>query len=465
MHIVFGISAVVWTFFAGCEGRSTENPPKSSPEASNEGSKYVNRFIWEVMESHYYWAGEIPSYYRGDYKQETDSWEFWKKLLHSEDTFSYLTDKVGTLESRLTTGNSKGVGIRISAEEQANGEVSLRILYSVPNSPAARAGLKRGDRIVAIKGTRLTKSNYAELLAEKSYEFTIQRFQKNKYQAEERLSLVPEEVQHRSILKDTVLVLSNSETLGYMCYLSFLPKDTVDIRVSFRDKLNSVSHLVIDLRYNPGGSASTMHSFAEWIAPPSAAGNVFIKYEYNALISNYLRQQGRSTVLRFRRTQKVPYKSVSFLVSGNSASASEGLIIGLRPYVGNSLRVIGGRTVGKNYGSYFLKGAEWGSDKDLQKGAKDWGILPLVFRLTNSQGDSYSGGILPSITAKDDPSWQLGDTNDPMLKEAINAILSAGGVAPATAGLPLSEVPLREADKIFPSLRPIPVWENFPKVP
>ena len=101
------------------------------------------------------------------------------------------------------------------------------------------------------------------------------------------------------------------------------------------------------------------------------------------------------------------------ITTGNTASASEGLIIGLQPYM--NVNLYGETTFGKFCSGWMLAPEdiyERASDYSL---IKEWGMYVMVGKFTNAndQNDAYPAGISPKINVEDNPfdGCQLGDEN------------------------------------------------------
>ena len=100
------------------------------------------------------------------------------------------------------------------------------------------------------------------------------------------------------------------------------------------------------------------------------------------------------------------------LTTGGSASASELVINGLRPFM--EVITIGTTTYGKNVGSITID--------DKTKRIK-WGMQPIVSKTFNALNQSdYSTGFVPKVEVKEftNVAWKpLGDISDALLNEAV----------------------------------------------
>jgi carboxyl-terminal processing protease len=104
------------------------------------------------------------------------------------------------------------------------------------------------------------------------------------------------------------------------------------------------------------------------------------------------------------------------LTSRRTASASELIINGLKPYM--EVITIGTQTTGKNVGSITITD---------DTGKKKWGLQPIVFKSYNAQNQSdYTAGFLPTIQAEEPLELlPLGDTKEAILSRTLLQITGA----------------------------------------
>jgi C-terminal processing protease CtpA/Prc len=104
------------------------------------------------------------------------------------------------------------------------------------------------------------------------------------------------------------------------------------------------------------------------------------------------------------------------IVSNRTASASEVLINGLKPYM--DVILVGETTVGKNVGSTTIY-----EDDPVRQEKNKWGMQPIIVKLANSKGESnFSNGFAPNVEVSEYdylPLLPFGDTNEPMLQAAL----------------------------------------------
>ena len=136
----------------------------TAKEEAPELTQKVNNFIKVAMEDIYLWYKELPSI---DTRYEFDSKEYFDKLLYSEDKWSFVTDDIQTFENSLQ-GIETTYGYSLSFGWISDEAIAAIVEFVYPNTPAAEAGLKRGDLIYLINNSSITPDNYLDLLYSKS---------------------------------------------------------------------------------------------------------------------------------------------------------------------------------------------------------------------------------------------------------------------------------------------------------
>ena len=139
----------------------------------------------------------------------------------------------------------------------------------------------------------------------------------------------------------------NTKKIGYLSYNSFLG-DTAKTYAEFQRIFNrfatqNINDVVIDLRYNGGGYVTVQNKLANYLVATSANGSVMMKQQYNDKYPQY------NETTNFRKAGSLNLNRVFFIVSNNTASASELLINNLKPYM--DVKLIG---PSKTYGKPWL---------------------------------------------------------------------------------------------------------------
>lgn len=402
---------------------------KDEPEHPNE---YVNDWIYTNMDFWYYWNNTLPT--NPDKTLEHE--EFFKSLLNASDRFSWIQDNFKELQNSLQ-GISKEAGYELALyrESTDNNNVLAQIVYVKPNSPASNAGLHRGDLITKINSEQLTLSNYQALLGAISENHTITYrpfdVSTQEFGTDQTKSLATiEYTENPNFL--TKVFTYNDRKIGYYVYNFFAtgPTQTSTQYNAEMDEIfagfqsSGITDLIIDLRFNSGGAETATTNLASLIGKDVNATKVFTIREYNEDVTAEIKNEptlgeGFLTVKFLTKSQNVGSllrnNRVYILTGTRSASASELLINGLRPYM--DVFLIGNKTVGKNVGSITLN-----EDNDPNN---LWGMQPIVTKSFNSLKQSdYDTGFNPQIFLEDNSFilYPLGDTRERLLNSALREI-------------------------------------------
>lgn len=427
------------------------------PGLSNESADTlkVNRFILDCAETFYLWADDIDwEPFEKKYQSYTDPQKLFDDVLHEKDKWSTLTNDFDEMESSFT-GVSTSFGwvpIRVTWNSAAKTFFYI-ILFVYPNSPAEKAGIKRGDFIVKIDGKSITNSNYTDMYYASSISVTKGTYTGSGLTADATsISLTATKEYQNPMLKDTVYV-KGSKRIGYLCYTDFLLESEPALTALFRSfKSRNITDLIIDLRYNGGGYVHTSVLLSSLIAPANAiqGGKTVQQYQiWNNLLTDYYQQwydyyikEGRPDKAEDYRT--VEYftdtltdanpglTSVYFLTTEFTASASEATIISLQPFM--TVKTVGETTAGKFVGGGLLRPEDVyePEDKDYYNSFNNWGMYLMYFSYTNSTKAEFLNGLEPTYpvmtdtyneTAEDYFDLQpFGSENDPLVSEALYRI-------------------------------------------
>ncbi len=413
------------------------------------GDALVNEFIAVNMDYWYYWRDKIPA---GALDNKTLAPEtFFNSLLYTfdktarpdGDRFSRFLENAEEAESSLS-GESKTTGARL-ALYNSNNTIAAFVMYVFPGSPAAKAGIKRGDIFgkITVDGQVATVDNYAKLLAEgTNYVYSVGRYENRAFVATEQTkNVVAQALQEDPMLLDTVYT-KGSKKIGYLVYNRFYSKPNNSDQPLYDQKMATVfgkykaagiNEFILDMRYNGGGYTSTARTLASFIAKGVTDKTVFSKDEYNPKVTPELeKNQGKDFNVNYFQPKSENIggnlQRVYVLVSSRTASASELVINGLKPFM--EVFLIGDVTVGKNVGSILIKDS---------KNRFAQGMMPIVIKVFNSAGQSdYTAGFTPNVSVKEDisqPFYAFGDLREPLLSEAYFQITGNRSARRGISGL------------------------------
>jgi carboxyl-terminal processing protease len=204
-------------------------------------------------------------------------------------------------------------------------------------------------------------------------------------------------------------------------YNGFVSDYDAQLNAAFGEfQAQNIQSLILDLRYNPGGSVNSAAALGSMITGLSSG--VFAKLQYNSdLQNNNTDYSFRSTLSEGNSINSVGLDKVYVIATGSSASASEMIINSLKSYI--DVVQIGTETVGKSQASITL----YDSPNFQRQGANPghlYALQPLVAITVNKDNQVVpSSGLIPTIEVKENVSnyGVLGDVNEPLLAAALAA--------------------------------------------
>ena len=430
-----------------CKKESIITPVPVTPIVIKDATE-VNKFVYNGLKDYYLWVDQVPNLIAQKYAIKdslnaflntyTDPNNLFTSLLykyHTIDKWSFIVDDSKVIDNWIQ-GISETMGFdfmlaRIGTSDNVFG--FIRYVYK--GSPAEKAGLKRGDLFMKVDDQQLTVSNYQTLLFTKaSYKLSLAAVSANTIALNgNSVTMTAILMQENPIQLDTVLNVNNLK-VGYLVYNGFNADFDIQLNDVFkRFKDAAIDRLVLDLRYNGGGSVQTAKYLASMIYG-TATTKVFIKSQYNANFQAYvvstdgaasLLENFTDKILKTATTAETPINTINMsklyvITSDNTASASELLINGLKPYL--QVYNVGINTAGKYVGSFTIK--DWDANGVVNPNNK-WAMQPIVVKIANSAGVSdYIDGLVPDFSIEEDIVNLLpfGNPNETLLKAVLNNI-------------------------------------------
>jgi carboxyl-terminal processing protease len=362
--------------------------------------------IWlrDYMNDWYYWYAVSPSPDPSGYAS-VDS--YFQALLYQgndpdfpkADTWSYIISQEA-FERTFGEGRTLGYGVMVAGVEvTGHPEMPLYIRYVEPGSPAALAGLRRGDQIVAVNGRTsaelIEADDYADLVPANDGDQVTLDVRTDA--GNSRVTLTADIYNLVPVPNTTVLTTPSGRKMGYVMVKDMIDQALAPFDAAFAQfKASGVQDVIIDLRYNGGGLVSVAEKIASFPNGAETNGEVFATLLYNDKRSSH------NESFRFVNYANATGLSRVYVLTGpRTCSASEQVINGLRPFV--SVVTIGDTTCGKPVG--FLPQADG-------CGAV---INAVNFESVNASNEGrYFDGFEATCFVPEDFTQPLGTSTDPL---------------------------------------------------
>ena len=453
--LIFFLFSVLYTF-QSCQ----DNDDVAAP-----ANIKVNDFIWKGLNLYYLWQADVPNLSDNKFAGQTELNRFlsdysepenlFQHLLYKPkslfpgkdeavDRFSWIVSDYLELEGELQgTTNNNGIEFGLSYKSSGSSDIIGWIRYIIPNSNAATKNIQRGDIFYGVNGTQLTDKNYKTLLFGANNDYTLNMadiysgvFTPNG----KSVALTKTVLDENPILINTI-IKSDSHKIGYLMYNGFYANYDNQLNTVFGTfKSQEITDLVLDLRYNRGGSVETATRLASMITG-DYKGKIFAKQQWNDKIESYFASNDPESLknLFTDKIGKTAINSVNMtkvyiLTSAGTASASELVINGLKPYI--TVVQIGDTTIGKNVGSVTLYDSPT-FGKAKRNPNHRYAMQPLVLKIVNAEGfGDYQNGLNPNVRLKENPInlGVLGSASEPLLQLAISKITGTTRMKQAVSG-------------------------------
>lgn len=392
--------------------------------------------VLNFMTSEYFWYQQMPA---PDPNAATMDAYFQSLLYRPTDRFSF-TEPTAAFQQLFQQGTFTGYGYTLTVVDATNAVIRVRSVE--PKGPAYAAGLRRGDTVLGIDSF-----SAAQVLNGAAGSVTTEGVPRTMHVRDtagttKDLQMVSATFPLTVVREVSVLNATRNGQpvkVGYLDYTQF-------VTYSLNDLTNAVSsfaaqgatELVLDLRYNGGGDVGTSRDLASLIAGARVAGQAFVSLRYND--KNQAKNQ--SFLFNSPGVNTPSLSRVIVIASGGTASASELVINGLKPFM--DVVLIGSTTYGKPYGfePFDYCGTTYNA---------------VNFESVNALGvGGYTSGFAPTCAVADDLDHQMGDPNEGELAAALGYI-STGQCPPvAQAALQLSPQTsvVRKAPAVLGDVRP-----------
>ncbi len=288
-------------------------------------------------------------------------------------------------------GNFEGVGMEVGIKDGV-----LTVIAPIKGTPAYRAGIKPGDKILKIDDTLTgglsTEESIKLIRGTKGTPVTLTLVREG---ADEPLEI--------TVIRDVIdMPTIDTESKGDVFIIRLYNFSAISPNM-FRDALRQFVEsgkykLVLDLRGNPGGYLEAAIDMASWFLPPGA---VVVKEDFrNESDTQVFRSKGYNI---FNESLKMV-----ILIDQGSASASEILAGALREH--NVAKLVGMQSFGK------------GSVQELVPITGETSLKVTIAKWLTPNGISISnGGLTPDVVVElNEEEFLKG--NDTQLMKAIEVL-------------------------------------------
>jgi len=401
-------------FFVSCKKNvddGTTNPPPDDSTSNPSPADLVKDTVLLISKDVYLWNTQIPATFDArSYADPVAEMEGIRQYSHETgftdpvDRFSFAIKQ--TDWDNLSTGVEQDFGMSVFF----NTPTDLRVKYAESASPSGLAGIQRGWQIIKINGnaqidtTSATISRIVDaVFSSPNSSFTFKKPDGSKVD----ISLTAGTYQSHPIFADSIYKV-NGKNIGYLALNSFLG-DTTEVYNEFNTifskfQAQNVSEAIIDIRYNGGGYVSMAEKLANYLVPTGDDNQVMYKQTFNANYASY------NSTTKYNKLGALNIDKLFFIVSHNTASASELLINALKPYVNETLVGPAYNTYGKPVGFFPIP-------------VGDWYTFPISFRTVNKDGNgNYFNGFTIDHPTADGVDKNWGDINENCLKSILTYI-------------------------------------------
>ena len=396
----------------------------------NRDMLQASEFVYRAMNFFYLYKANTPELANDYFSNDRDKKEFISDFQSPEDLFEYLkyggdrfsalVDDYVELERALQGKNFSTGAVFFSFTHDSNFYLLVRNV--IGNSSADQNNVVRGDIFHAINGQTLTSENVNELLDAPTLELSYTYDNDGTYEkSNDTVTLQNQELNEPSIAIHKTINVGGTK-VGYLMYNSFIGSYNQELNDVFRYfKEEAIDELVVDLRYNSGGSIYSAELLSSMITG-QFKGEVLYENEWNADLQSYYGETVHfSDKFNSGETiESLKLPKVAILTQPRTASASELVINALNPYI-NVLQV-GTSTRGKYQGSVLVYDSPSFNRQHLNPMHR-YAMLPLVLKTKNSQGfTDFDEGLPADIWFQESVNHiknNLGTIEEPLLREAL----------------------------------------------
>ena len=409
---------IVLSLVVACTSTPYPSIDRPSTGTSSEDRSII-AYIDQRLATEYYWLDEVversASFDRGVKWEEYLSVSLGGLKSNADDgyvnskgqrvLYSYIREYKSSTRSE-TMGFGIGLHYTIAVIDSENQHLGFLVDNVYADSPAHKAGVRRGDVITMVNRGYITQMNYAELFkriennSASAVELSLRRQTDGEvYTAELDMGSYEESpVAHHEV------ITIEDKKIGYIVYTGFDSEyDDALIEAISELKEGGAEEVILDLRINGGGSVNSAVKLCSALMPAKYEGKTLCRIKRNP--KNTVSDQVSDFNLKHTGSL-LELDELTVICSGYSASASELLIMGLRG-LDVPVTLIGSATEGKNCGMDVTRRTIEGINVEF---------APITFMCFNDKGEGdWGDGIVPDIDLTEEGNeLSISDKNYPL---------------------------------------------------
>jgi len=411
----------------------------SIPIPSGTAKNEVNEWIYETMRDNYLW------------EVEKHAEKIWSEPPVYFDLLKNPTDNLSVLweTTNQVSGPSYDIGFEYAANKYNDGKIYYVIYYVKPGSQAELEDLKRGYLITKVNGKEITNEEEAKTLLKdackdgKEVKLTYMRPPAS---VTLTVDIVPKVVADENpVFTSTVTNLGNKK-VGYLLYNKFIPGDNGVYDAALAEKMEEfyyagISHLVLDLRYNPGGALSSAGVLGSALVKNRSVGEGFITHkrrddleQINPIPPVVLTDKTASGTTIPKLGDNL--EKIYIITGAYTAGVSEIFINAIKAYRNNNVIIVGEKTAGS--GNISISNT-------VTK--NEWSLAIALSYMSDRDGQyNYANGFTPDLGVADvskdtnEMLEPLGSADETIYKAAL-AMIRGGSYRSVPAETESSIIP------------------------
>lgn len=369
----------------------------------NDAWRIVNQAYVDETFNHQNWWAIREKKLKPPFEDRDEAYEAIRSVLGTlDDPFTRFLQPAQYRSLRTSTaGELSGVGLQVITEAKSG---QLEVLTPILGSPAAQAGLRPHDKILAIDGVEASKLSLDEAAEKMRGAIGTEVVLKVEQQGEREsiisnVSIKRDRIELHPVNADLRKV-DSGQKIGYIQLNQFNANAAQEMRTSIKEmEQQKVDGYLLDLRNNPGGLLQAGVEIARFWLDPAV---IVYSIDRHGILNSFSATQDAMT-----------HKPLVVLVNSGSASASEILAGALQDNL--RAKLVGEQTFGKgSIQSLF----------DLPDGS---GMAVTIAKYeTPDHKNINKVGIAPDIEVSAENLFpeDFGQENDAQYKAAVDVLLA-----------------------------------------